>query len=746
MADPLARLSSALGDRYTVERELGVGGMATVYLAEDLKHHRRVAIKVLSPDLAAAIGGDRFLREIEISAGLHHPHILPLYDSGEADGLLYYVMPYVEGESLRTRLDREKQLPLDDAVRLAREVADALSYAHGRGVVHRDIKPENILLAAGHAVVADFGIARAISAAGGESITATGLAVGTPTYMSPEQATADPEVDGRSDLYSLACTLFEMLAGQPPFTGPTPESVIRQHVMAEPPSITNFRPAVPRSLAGTLARALAKTPADRFNPVAQFAEALEARPTARPSTGAEARPSIAVLPFLNMSPDPDNEYFSDGMTEEIISALSRLDGLRVASHTSAFALKGKGLGIGEVGAHLGVGTVLEGSVRKAGDRIRVTAQLIRVEDDDHLWSERYDSRLEDVFAVQERIAQAIVDVLQVKLLGPARQALVVPSTEDVRAYELYLKGRYCWNKRSEDGVTRGIQFFREAVALDPDYALAHVGLADSFNILGFYDLLPPRDAFGQAKAAARRALELDGELAEAHTSLGYVQFYHDWDREAAERSFLRAIELNPRYPVAHQFYANYLDQVGRLEEAERRWRRAHELDPLSLIVNSGLGWHFYFARRYEDAVAQLRKTLELDPTFVPGRVWLGLALLQLERWEDAIDSFTAAVRASGESPAVVAELARAHALAGDTDRARALLDELDRAAARRYVAPYELASVHLGLGRTDEALTLLERAVEDRSHSLMFARMDPRFDPLREAPRFAAVLRAAGFE
>jgi len=748
MSDVAERLAAALADRYRIERQLGAGGMDTVYLAQDRKHQRRVAIKVLRPEIAAAIGAERFLREITTTANLHHPHILALYDSGESGDFLYYVMPFVEGESLRDRLTREKQLPLDDALQISREVADALSYAHSRGVIHRDIKPENILLESGHALVADFGIAKAVSAAGGETLTQAGMAIGTPPYMSPEQAAGAETLDGRSDLYSLACVLYEMLAGQPPFTGPTVESVIHQHISVDPRPITNLRPAVPPEIAGALARALAKTPADRFNPVAQFGEAL-LQSTRRPRRGEEPapgdRPSVAVLPFVNMSAEADNEYFSDGVTEEIISALSKLEGLRVASRTSAFAFKGAATGIRSVGAALNVSTVLEGSVRKAGKRVRVTAQLIRVADDDHLWSDRFDSDLEDIFAVQDRIAQAIVEVLRVKLLDAEAEAIVSPGTQNVTAYEHYLRGRYYWNKRDEQDLRRGIQHFEQAIAIDPRYALAHVGLADSYNILGFYDLMPPREAFSRAKQAASTALELDDRLAAAHASLAYVLFYHDWNAAAAETTFQRAIDLDPRYASAHQFYANFLDQLGRFADAEREWHVALELEPLSLIINAGIGWHHYFAREYEQAVAVLQRALELDPTFVPGNVWLGQALAHLGRFEAAVVALQNAVRTSQESPSTVAELARGYALAGDAATARGLLERLLQLEAERYLPSYEIAGIHLALGETDAAFRRLDRAFDDRSHSLAFLGTDPRLDPVRDDSRYRDLQRRVAF-
>src|SRR5690242_7685475 len=453
MSGLLGHLQVALAKRYRLEREIGRGGMATVYLAEDLKHRRPVALKVLSPDLAASLGTDRFLREIEIAARLAHPHILSLHDSGEADGLLYYVMPYVEGESLRGRLNRERQLPLADALRISREVADALDYAHGRDVVHRDIKPENILFQSGHAVVSDFGIARAIRVAGVKRVTGTGIAVGTPGYMSPEQAGGGEQLDGRSDLYSLACVLYEMLAGDPPFTGWSAQAILARQAIEPVPRLRAVRDTVPDWLEQVVVRALAKAPADRFATATEFIAALgkhgpvttsPALPLVRPPPPPAAANSIAVLPFLNMSAEPENEYFSDGITEEIINALSAVGSLRVASRTSSFAFKGATQDIRAIAEKLQVSAVLEGSVRRSDTKLRVTAQLISAADGFHLWSATYEREMKDVFAIQDEIARAIVNALKVKLTSEPRLALVEPHTDNVDAYALYLKARYFW--------------------------------------------------------------------------------------------------------------------------------------------------------------------------------------------------------------------------------------------------------------------------------------------------------------
>src|SRR5881394_2714085 len=399
-----ARVLESLADRYRIERELGAGGMATVFLAHDVKHDRDVAIKVMHPEIAQSLGTERFLREIAMTANLRHPHILPLYDSGAAAGIAYYVMPFIEGGSLRDRLDRDRQLPIEDAVRIACEVLEALRYAHAHGVVHRDIKPENIIFSAGRALVTDFGIARAVSAASLEALTIDG-AVGTPAYMSPEQASQSPQLDGRSDIYSLGCTLYEMLTGSVPFTGATAQAVMARHLLDVVPPIRSVRPAVRHALEQAVLTALAKAPADRFATAGQFARALNAPDEV--TLDGEGGESIAVLPFANLSGDADFEYFSEGIAEEIINALTQLPGLRVAARTSSFAFRGEGIDLAEVGAKLKVGTVLVGSVRRAGNRLRISAQLVKVADGYHLWSERYDREMTDVFAIQDEIAKAI---------------------------------------------------------------------------------------------------------------------------------------------------------------------------------------------------------------------------------------------------------------------------------------------------------------------------------------------------
>jgi serine/threonine-protein kinase len=746
MTDLLQSVRSALADRYAIERSVGRGGMAVVYEARDLKHERQVAVKVLRPEIAVALGPDRFLREIKIVAGLTHPHILPLYDSGDADGLLYFVMPYLEGESVRERVDRELQLPLDDAVQIARDAADALDYAHRRGIVHRDIKPENILLEEGRAFVADFGIARAVSLAGGDRITDTGIAIGTPAYLSPEQASGDVEIDGRSDIYSLGCVLYEMLAGEPPFTGPTAQVVIAKRFAADAVPLSALRDTVPGALDAVVRKALARTVVDRYDTADEFSDALEQARTAPAGVGGAvpAEHSIAVLPFANMSADPEAEYFSDGVTEEIISALSRVEGLHVAARTSSFAFKHRAADVSEVGSTLKVATVLEGSVRKAGNRIRITTQLVSAADGFHLWSERYDREMGDVFAIQDEIARAIVSTLKVKLLGEPDAPLVKEATKNVEAYTHYLKGRYYWNKRTQTGLLKGINHFDAAVDEDGMFALAYAGLADSHNILGFYDFVSPREAFPQAKAAALKALEMDEGLAEAHAALAYELLYYDWDFVAAERSLLRAIELNPSYAIARHYHGNYLVAMGRLDEAETAFRRARELDPLSLIINAASGWGMYHAQRYEEAVALLRGAIELDPDFFLAHLWLAWSLTQMQRFDDAGAEAERARALSDDTPIAISALGQACALSGERERAAAVLEQMLAKAGERYVSPYYVAGVHAALGDNAAAFEWLERAFEERSHSLVFLKVDPVMEPLRGETEFSGLVERVG--
>jgi TolB-like protein/Tfp pilus assembly protein PilF len=742
VSDLADRLRAAIGDRYLIGEEIGRGGTATVFLAEDVKHDRKVAIKVLRPD--PGFGGyepQRFLREIRIAARLAHPQILPLHDSGEYQGLLYFVMPYAGCETLRDRLTREGPLPVDVALRITRAVAAALGYAHRLDVIHRDIKPENILLQEGEPVVADFGVATAISAAGGDNVYITdhGFAVGTPAYMSPEQASAETGLDGRTDQYSLACVLYEMLAGEPPFSGTGARATMARHAIEPAAPVRSRRPNVPVAVERALERALAKSPGDRFSTMAEFVAAL-VDPTfdvvsavAQPGSDAQA---IAVLPFVNASADPENEYFSDGMTEELITALTKVEGLHVASRTSVFALKGVREDVRTLGARLNVSAVLEGSVRRSGNRLRITAQLTSVRDGRTLWSERYDRELADVFAIQDEIARTIVDTLRATLLQDLGDPTPVRYTANLRAYNLYLKGRYSWNRRTQAAIAEGIQYFEAAIAEDAGYALAYTGLADSYALQIDYRGSPVQEGLERARAEAERALALDETLAEAHTSLAWVTFIYDWDWPTAARHFRRALELNPRYSVARQWHSWFQTAMGHTELALAEGRQALVLDPASVSIRRSMGWLHYYARQPEQALEQLRRALAMNPTAEENHRLLGLAYTQVGQWDEAAAAFRESIVGS-ESPALAtAGLGVVAAARGRPEETRAILADLEARRRDHYVSPVAFVMLHTALGDADQAFVWLGRACDERRGWLAYLNVEPMLDGLRGDPRF----------
>jgi serine/threonine protein kinase/Tfp pilus assembly protein PilF len=745
------RLSAALASRYRLERELGQGGMAKVFLAHDLKYDREVAMKVLRPDIAAEVGVERFLHEIQIAARLHHPHILPLYDSDQADGLAYYVMPYIKGETLRQRLQRERQLPVADALQITREVLDALSYAHSAMVVHRDIKPANILLDSGHAVVADFGIARAIG--GTHSLTSKGSVIGTPSYMSPEQIDGAEFIDGRSDLYSLACVLFEMLVGEPPFRGTTLTAIIANRLSSPLPSARKSRDLVPETVDAALKKAMATLPADRFSTAAQFAEALGTPATVAIAVGAAqamveevaAAKSVAVLPFENMSTDPENEYFSDGITDDIIAQLSKISALKVISRTSSMQYKKTSKKITTIAEELGVGAILEGSVRRAGPRVRIVVHLVEPRTEKHLWGETFDRQLSDVFEVQSEVAQQITGALSLALSAEEKKRVEKKETGDADAYNLYLLGRFHVNKWSEANVEKAIEYFQQAIAKDPGYALAYAGQADAYELLSIgLSSKPALENLARAKAMALKALEIDDTLAEAHTSLAYARWLGDLDWPTAEREFKRALELKSSYVPAHQWYAEYLAALGRHDEALAAIKRAQQLDPLAVPVNRAVGWVLYFGRRYEQAIDELKKALAMDAEFVGARLVLWWALIA----KGAIDEAVADIRKESERPGsgTVKKLMLGYALAagGQREEASGILWELEARLASEDRLAFLSTFLLTALDEKERAFQQLERAYEHREPGLMFLKVAPWLDPLRSHPRYRALVDKLG--
>jgi serine/threonine protein kinase/Flp pilus assembly protein TadD len=678
---PLERIRSAFQENYTIDRELGRGGMSTVYLAQDAKHERLVALKVLHPDLAATLGPERFLREIKLAARLNHPHILPLHDSGETAGFLYYVMPYVEGESLRERLDRDHQLPVEEAVHHGRAIASALDYAHRQNIVQRDIKPENVMLYEGEAMVMDFGIAKAVSAAGSETLTQTGMMVGTPAYVSPEQAAGETNLDGRSDQFSLGCVVYEMLTGERAFSGPTAQAVMARRFTETAKPVRVLRSSVPESVEKAITRAMSINVDGRYKSAAQFAQALGSGNLATPSDTATlphqavaSAKSVAVLPFSNMSNDAENEYFADGMAEEIINALSKIQSLRVASRTVSFALKGKNEDLAEVGKKLRVSTVLDGSVRRMGNRLRITAQLVNVADGYQLWSDRYDREMEDVFAIQDDISQAIVKALRVILTEGEKKQIEKARAVNVQAYDYYLRGRQYFHQLRRKSLEYAKQMFNKAIEIDPEYARAHAGVADCYSLL--YTYFDAREFnLRQADIAANKALELEPELAEAHVARGLADSLSK-RFDAAEKEFETALKLDPKLFEGAYWFARARSSQGLYEDAVRLYERAAALRPEDYQVALFLGQALMALGKVEEAEIAYRRAAQLIDVHLalnpddPRACILGAGVQAvLRNKERAVEFAERAMQVDPEDPMLLYNVACTYAQLGMSDAA-----------------------------------------------------------------------------
>jgi len=745
---------------YEITSLLGSGGMGEVYGAKDTKLGRDVAIKVLREELASDPERlRRFEQEARSASALNHPNIITIYDIrlrqgyggqvGKTEDVDFIVMEYVEGKTLRQVLS-EGPLPTKKLLQLATQIAEGLAKAHSAGIIHRDLKPENLMVTSdGYVKILDFGLAKlrtALTTTNSESPTITkegtvaGAVMGTAGYMSPEQAKG-LAVDLRSDQFSLGAILYEMATGKPAFRRDSIAETLSAVLRDQLPSIAVSNPKLPSALSLIVSRCLQKDRENRYETTGELVDEFErvretssgVKPSARKS-----EPSVAVLPFTNMSADPEQDYFCDGMTEEIVNSLAQVKGLRVVARTSAFAFKGKQQDVREIGRRLGAAAVLEGSVRKSGNHLRITSQLIDVANGYHLWSQRYDREMEDLFATQDEIAAKIAKKLEAELRVP--ESTYHPRNLD--AHDAYLRGRFNWNQGSFEN---SIRFFEQAILEDPAYARAYIGLADAYFWLGFIELLPPKEAYPRAKEALSKARELEPSLAEVHSMLASIKFVFDWDWLEAEAGLRRAIESNPNSAIAHQQYASYLGNLGRLEEAIEEFKLALELEPLEILWKTDLGYFYFAAGRYERALDTLRKALELDPN-QPFTLWaLGTVYLQKGWYEKSIEEYRRAVSMSEGRSFVSAGLAHAYAVAGRGDEAVKILQAMEGLSKKRYVSSVAKAWIHIGLGSHDRAFQCLEKAYSERATMLVNLLSFPWWDPLRSDPRFQDLLRRMNF-
>jgi serine/threonine protein kinase/tetratricopeptide (TPR) repeat protein len=741
---------STFTNRYQIIEELGKGGMGRVYKAYDTEIKEKIALKLLKSEIAANEEIiERFRNEIKTARQIVHKNVGRMYDLGKEKGTYYITMEFVPGDNLKSFIKRARQLTPKTALSIAIQLCEGLGEAHRIGIVHRDLKPQNVMIdKEGNVRIMDFGIARSLHAKG---ITRAEVIIGTPEYMSPEQVEGEA-ADQRSDIYSLGVILFEMLTGKVPFEGDTSLSIALKHKSEIPPDPKTLNKQISDEFSRIILKCMQKDRKSRYQNVndllLDLKKATEEEPMEKKISETKWKSSIVVLPFADLSQEKDQEYFCDGLAEELINALSKISELRVVARTSAFAFKDKLEDVREIGKKLDVETVLEGSVRKAGNRLRVTVQLINVDGGYHLWSERYDRELEDVFAIQDEITLAVVENLKVRLLRGEKASLTKKYTNDLEAYNLFLKGQFFLNKRTAEGLKKAIQYFEQAIQRDPNYAVAHAGLANFYLLMPIYAPFSPKEANLKAKEAVTNALKIDNNLAEAVTSLALLKLYDEHDWEGAEQEFKRAIKYNPGYAIAHSWYASeYLIIRARADEAIEEMNRALELDPLSLVNNRDLGMIYYYARQYDQAIAALKKTIEIETDFIHTHGLLGLVYLEKSMFEEALSELQKEIVISkGSDFTAEAWIGIAHARIGNTNKAKEILEDLLKRSRQVFISPYLIAALNCHLKEIDKGFEWLETAYKESDSWLNFINVDPGVDIVRSDPRFKTVLKKMNIE